>query len=107
MRTPDANPTMKVSILRLIFIPGLITLGVTILRLAGELQHWSKTFFNPTPGGPWSLVGISWLAPVFGIYFALKLSAGDERPTSAGRSLGFATLGFVLAAASLPLSVRL
>lgn len=36
----------------LILEPGLITLAVTILRLAGELQGWSTTWFNPAPGGP-------------------------------------------------------
>ena len=30
----------SVSITSLITIPVLITLGITILRLVGELQHW-------------------------------------------------------------------
>jgi hypothetical protein len=64
----------------------LITLVVTFLRLVGELQHWSPLLFNPEAGGIGSLIGITWLAPVFGIYFAMRLSnsgAGPERPVRA------------------------
>jgi hypothetical protein len=86
----------RMSLWRLILIPGLISLAVTLLRLVGELGHWSKTFFNPAPGGPWSIVGITWLAPLFGIYFALKLSAGGEGPKSFVKAVGFALLGAAL-----------
>jgi hypothetical protein len=81
---------------RLILLPGLITLAVTILRLLGEVQHWSKAFFNPEAGGAWSVVGITWLAPIFGIYFALKLLRGGEGPASAWRAIGIAVLGWVI-----------
>ncbi len=75
------------SIMRLIAIPALITLGVTILRLVSELRHWSKVLFDPVGAG--AIVGITWLAPVFGIYFALKLSAASDMPRSFGRSIVF------------------
>lgn len=87
------SPGTPVCISRLIAYPALMTLAVTLLRLIGELQHWSKSFFNPEAGGPGSIVGITWLAPIFGIYFALKLRAGGEAPPSAWRALGFAFLG--------------
>ena len=94
----DSNSSSRVSIGRLVLVPGLITLGVTILRLVGERQHWSKTLFNTEPGGPLSIIGIVWLAPIFGIYFAMKLAGAGEGPTSAGKAIGFAVLGlFVLA----------
>lgn len=32
---------MKKSILRIILVPSVITLAVTLLRLTGELQVWS------------------------------------------------------------------
>ncbi|MGH9827533.1 MAG: hypothetical protein ACREDR_30265, partial [Blastocatellia bacterium] len=32
-------------------------------------------------------VGITWLAPVFGIYFAIKLSGTGEGPDSAGKAI--------------------
>ncbi len=75
------------SIMRLIAIPALITLGVTILRLVSELRHWSKVLFDPVGAG--AIVGIVWLAPVFGIYFALKLSAANDVPPSFGRAFVF------------------
>ncbi len=43
--------TNDVSIKKLILVPALITLAVTLLRLTGELMHWSKALFNPAAGG--------------------------------------------------------
>jgi hypothetical protein len=88
----------RLPVRQLILVPSLITLGVTILRLVGELQHWPEAWFNPAPGGPWSIVGIVWLVPVFGIYFALKLAGVGDRPTSSARAVGLAALGFILLA---------
>jgi hypothetical protein len=109
--TPLPN---RPSIAHLILVPGLITLGVTLLRLTGELLHWSKSFFNSEPGGGSAIVGITWLAPVFGIYFAMKLSAAGEGPSRPGRAIGLALLGVavVIAGAFLagplgPLQARL
>ena len=36
--------TKSIPITSLITIPALITLGITILRLVGELEHWPKLF---------------------------------------------------------------
>ncbi len=36
---------------RLILVPAIITLAVTLLRLTGELQGWSPKLFNADPGG--------------------------------------------------------
>ena len=80
---------------KLILVPALITLGVTLLRLTGELLHWSKTFFNPAPGGGGAIVGIAWLVPVFGFYFGWKVArAGLAGAT--GRAAGFALLGLLI-----------
>ena len=78
---------------RMILIPAAITLGITLLRLVGELQHWSPILFNPAPGGGMAVVGISWLPIIFGPYFALKLLAAGDAPSSAWRPIGFALLG--------------
>ena len=75
------------SIGQLIFIPAVITLAITLLRLVGELLHWPRALFNPDPGGPGALVGISWLPLVFGIYFALKLIEVGAGPASPLRAL--------------------
>ncbi len=87
------TPQTRLDIKRLILVPALVTLAVTVLRLAGELAHGSRRFFNPEPGGPWAIIGIIWLAPIFGIYFALKLRACAQGPKSYGRALGFMALG--------------
>jgi hypothetical protein len=93
----------KLSIVRLILIPSAITLAITIVRLEGELHEWSKTFFNPAPGGFLAIVGIIWLVPVFGIYFAVKLAAAGQRPEESGRAIGLGVLGFFLLAAGFVL----
>jgi hypothetical protein len=80
----------------MIVVPALVTLAITVLRLVGELQHWSKTFFNPAAGGGGALIGISWLIPIFGIYFALKLRGDGFEPTSKGRAVIWPLLGIVI-----------
>jgi hypothetical protein len=87
------------SIGRLILVPALITLAVTLLRLVGELSRWSPSLFNREPGGPGALVGIVWLIPVFGIYFALRLARAGQGPPGVGRALAWAGLAFVLCSA--------
>ena len=82
------------STFRLVLVPGIITAAVTLLRLTGELNEWSRTFFNPEAGGGLALVGIAWLVPVFGIYFALKLYPTGET-ASGWTTLGFGALGVV------------
>ncbi|MGH9375177.1 MAG: hypothetical protein ACRD1J_03315 [Terriglobia bacterium] len=84
------------SIIRLILIPAVITLGVTILRLVGELQHWPRPWFDNAAGGGGALVGISWLPIIFGPYFALKLAGAAEGPLSLGKAAGFAVLGLIV-----------
>lgn len=80
---------------RLVLVPALVTLAVTLIRLAGELSGASGRLFSREPGGNAALVGIVWLIPVFGIYFALRLArAGHVGP--AGRTLGFGFLAFAL-----------
>lgn len=84
------NSDRKTSTLRLILVPGLISLCVTLLRLAGEVRHWSPKWFSTEtggtlPGSPYGwVVGITWMAIPFGAYFALKLSdpAAKVPPTA-------------------------
>jgi hypothetical protein len=84
---------------RLILVPTLITLAITLIRLAGELSQWSPSLFNREPGGPGALVGIVWLIPVFGVYFALRLVRAGDGPPGIGKALGWAGLVFVLTTA--------
>jgi len=89
---------------KLILVPAVITLAVTLLRLVGELQGWSPTLFNrgDKPFSP-SLVGIVWLVPVFGAWFGWKLTRAGSGPRSLGRAFGltFAALAVLPLAAFL------
>jgi hypothetical protein len=67
--------------------------------MTGELLHWSKTLFNPAPGGGGAVVGIVWLIPIFGVHFALRLTRSGEAPERPGRAIGSAALGFAILAA--------
>lgn len=85
-----------ISVRKLITVPAVITLAVTLLRLTGELLHWSPALFNPAPGGGGAIVGIAWLVPIFGIYFAMKLAGAGELPASAAAAIGYPLLGGLL-----------
>src|SRR5215216_340421 len=98
---PQTNSATRTSTMQLILIPTLITLAITLLRLVGELQHWSSALFNREAGGGGAVIGISWLAPIFGVYFALKLARAGEGPEDKGRAVRLAVFGVVLLAASV------
>ena len=89
---PGCEPTVSQDASRigkLILVPAVITLAVTLLRLVGELQGWSPALFNrgDKPFSP-SLVGIVWLVPVFGAWFGWKLTRAGSGPGSLGRAFG-------------------
>jgi len=90
------NTSSQISILKLILVPSIITLAVTLLRLVGELQHWPSALFNRDAGGGGSIIGITWLALIFGAYFAVKLARSAESVPGAGRVIGFALLGLII-----------
>ena len=81
---------------RLILVPAAITLAVTLLRLIGELQQWSSSLFNREAGGGGAIVGIVWLVPIFGVYFALRLAREGAGPGKLLRALGLVLLALVL-----------
>jgi len=88
--------TKPLSISSLITIPALITLGITILRLVGELQHWPTPWFNTAAGGGGAVIGIWWLPFIFGPYFALKLAGAGDGPSSSGKAIGLAFAGLAV-----------
>lgn len=81
---------------RLILVPAVVTLAVTLLRLVGELQNWSSALFNREAGGGMALVGIVWLVPLFGIYFALRLAGAGAGPGKVLRAFGLVLLALAL-----------
>ena len=93
------GPLATLSIRRLIVVPAVVTLAVTLLRLIGELQHWSPRLFSREAGGAGALVGIVWLVPIFGIYFAIRLSQTGHGPTNRGRAIGLAVAALLAEAA--------
>jgi hypothetical protein len=86
----------KYSITRLIAVPAVITLAITLLRLAGELEHWGMPWFGNKPGGEAAIIGISWLPFIFGPYFAVKLAKSGDGWRSAGRAWGYLGLAFIV-----------
>ena len=97
------DETKSISITSLVTIPALITLGITILRLVGEIEQWPKPWFSPAAGGGLAIVGISWLPIIFGPYFALKLAGAGAGPSSMGKAIGFALCGLVVVALGIVL----
>ncbi|HEX5482155.1 MAG TPA: hypothetical protein VFZ08_05960 [Terriglobia bacterium] len=84
--------------LRLIWIPAVITLAITLVRLLGELKHWPAPWFVASAGGGGAIIGIAWLPIIFGPYFALKLKNRGQGPESNGKAIGFSILGLVVLA---------
>jgi len=84
------------SLRRLFVVATVVTLAVTLLRLAGELARWSPALFNRDAGGPGALVGIVWLIPVFGVLFALRLAADGQGPPSLAKAFGWTVLAVVV-----------
>ena len=80
----------------LILVPAVITLAITLLRLAGELSHWSHLLFNSAAGGGMAIIGISWLPFVFGPYFGVKLVRAGHGPSGAWKTFGLTVLGIVI-----------
>jgi hypothetical protein len=64
----------ELDIKNLITVPAVITLAVTLLRLVGEFMNLPAWLANKEAGGPGALIGIAWLAPIFGAYFGIKLA---------------------------------
>jgi hypothetical protein len=85
-----------ISTRRLILMPALITLAITLLRLVGEVNRWSPALFNRAAGGGGALIGIVWLVPILGVYFALRLRKAGRGPASRGRAIGHALAGVAL-----------
>ena len=99
METSHSGPNVK----RLIMVPALIALAITIFRLVGELAGGSSTLFNRAAGGGGAVVGIVWLVPIFGVYFAVKLVRQGFRPASAGKVIVLAVGGLVIGGVILAL----
>lgn len=79
MNSPSTANLNTFSATRIILIPSLIAIGVTLARLTGELRHWPRPLVNSDVCGK-AILGVIWLVPVFGIYFAMKLWRSRQPP---------------------------
>ena len=92
------NDTRGVPVRELVLVPAIITLAVTLIRLAGERMGGSDTLFNRSAGGAGALIGIVWLVPIFGYWFGHRLTRAGFGPASLGRFYAFTVLGLVVMA---------
>jgi hypothetical protein len=99
-RPPRAASAAGPPVLSLVAWPALLTLGVTLLRLVGELRGWSPSYFSRLPGGGLAIVGIAWLVPAVGAYLGWRLArAGLQSPgvaSLAGWPTGALLLGLAI-----------
>ncbi len=85
----------------LILWPALVSLAVTLLRLAGELLRWSPRWFSTQtmgiePSGVSWLIGITWLGFPFGTYFAWRLIRAGQSPGSFRKASLLALCGLLI-----------
>lgn len=93
--------------LRLVLVPALLTLVVTVLRLVGQIQGWNpQVFGKPEVGGGGAILGISWLILVFGFWFGRRLRQGGQTPPQLGRAAGL-FLAAALVGLGLMLGLRM
>jgi hypothetical protein len=64
---------------KLILVPAVITLAITLSRLCAELMSLPGWLANKHAGGADAILGIVWLPPIFGVYFALKLAGAPGK----------------------------
>ena len=88
----------RVPVRELVLVPAIITLAVTLVRLAGELYGGPDSLFNRSAGGGGALVGIVWLVLIFGYWFGHKLARAGFPPASLGRHFGFTVLALAVCA---------
>jgi hypothetical protein len=80
---------------RLIAVPAIISICVTLLRLIGELRHWPRPLVNSDVCGK-AVLGVVWLVPIFGIYFAVRVFQVGNGPQGFVRPLLLATSALAL-----------
>jgi len=88
-----AGPSPSTS--RLIVVPALIAVAVTAVRAFGEVHHWPEPIVNSAVCGK-AILGVVWLVPIFGIYFALRLFRAGSQPGFVARAVILAMAGLLL-----------
>lgn len=71
------------SVWRRIAAPAALTLAITLARLYAELAKVPDFVAGREPGGNFALLGIAWLPPVLGWWFARGIVGRSDRPKRA------------------------
>lgn len=79
----------------MIVVPALIAIAVTALRAFGEVHHWPQPIVNSAVCGK-AILGVIWLVPIFGTYFALRLFPAGSQPKFVARALMLAIASLLL-----------
>ncbi len=93
--------------LRLVLVPAVLCLLVSVARVLGEVQGWAPLWFGEKGKGGGALVGISWLIPVFGFWFGWKHARAGQGPALRGRAVWLPLVAFVLIFAWFGISTQL
>lgn len=84
-------------ILKLVLVPALLTLVVTVLRLYGELNAWDPFWVGTKAGGGGGgLIAITWLVLVFGFWFGIRLQRSGKGVAKPGRALLLGVVAFAV-----------
>ena len=87
------GPSLSAS--RLIVVPGLTAVAVTALRAFGEVHHWPEPIVNSAVCGK-AILGVAWLVPIFGIYFAVRFFHAGSQPKFLARAVILAISSLLL-----------
>ncbi|MCA8957602.1 MAG: hypothetical protein KDC87_16120 [Planctomycetes bacterium] len=93
----NASAPSRPGILSLVLIPAILSLVVTVVRVVGELKGWDPFWFGPGMGDnlpdgtpvPIGKFGVSFLIPLFGIYFAWRIRRSYGSPSLLRAIVGF------------------
>jgi len=91
----ESGQSRSPSTSRLIVVSALIAVAVTVLRAFGEVHHWPTPLVNSSVCGK-AILGVVWLVPLFGIYFALRLFRADSQPRFMARAVVLAIASLLL-----------
>jgi len=85
--TTSAPPSTSLaplpSVWQRIAAPAALTLAITLARLYAELAKLPDFVAGSDAGGNWAILGISWLPPVLGWWFARGILGRSDRPKKA------------------------
>lgn len=97
---PAALPACR----RVLLLAFVATTAITGLRLLGEVQRWSDTWFARDAGGGGGLVGIGWLIPVVGFLLGSTLTRAGHAPASRRHAVKWFGLGLLGVAITFPIA---